>query len=205
MSKKLIKNALIGFAVAFVAGFALSFLDTVSGSSSGSGPSLVLPAVLGILTFFMLQMLSGNRKEARVDDAARQAALSATVPPGQALLFVYREGFVGKAVGWNVTLDGTALAQLKSPRFACTAIGPGSHKLTVGLGVGGFAGTQNKPTETAFNAQAGEVVIYAMKTKMGALSSTLYFDREADPRAILQKLAKVPMVATERPGATLAA
>ena len=201
---KLIKNSVIAFAVAFGVAFLLSFLQTVSGAPSGSS-SFALPAALGILTFFFLQMRSGNRKEARVDDAARQAALAASVPAGQALLFVYREGFAGKAVGWNVALDGAALAQLKSPRFTCTSIQPGKHVLAVNLGLGGFAGTQNKPTEVFFEARAGEVLIYAMKSKMGALSTTLYFEREADPRAILQKLAKVPMVASERSVATAAA
>jgi len=192
----MIKNALIGFGVAFAAGLGLSFLQTISGSG-GSGSNVVVPAVMGMLTFFALQMRAGNRKETRVDDDIRRAALTASVPPGQASLFVYREGFAGKAVGWNVALDGVALAQLKSPRFTCTVIQPGRHKLSVSLGLGGFAGTQNTPSETMVDAQAGEILVYAMKSKMGALSNTLYFTKEADPRATLQKLAKVPMVAPE--------
>jgi hypothetical protein len=197
----MIKNLLIGFAVAFAVGLGFGLLDYFSGSSSST--SVVLPVVLGFFTFLILQMLSGNRKEARVDDAARQSSLSAPAPAGQALLYIYREGFMGKAVGWNVSLDGKALAQLRSPRFTQTAISPGRHTLAVSLG--GFAGTQNKPAETTFDAQPGEVIVFAMKSKMSALSNTLSFVREPDTPTALQKLAKMPMVAAEPTAGSVAA
>ena len=190
----MIKNALIAFAVAFAAGLGLGFLERLSGSSSET--TLILPVVLGVMVFFALQMRSGNRKEVRIDAALRQSSLSAAAPAGQALLYVYREGFMGKMVGWNVSLDGTALAQLRSPRFTQTTLSPGSHTLAVSLG--GMAGTQNKPAETTFNAQPGEVIVMAMKSKMGALSNTLFFVREPDAPAALQKLSNMPMVAAER-------
>jgi hypothetical protein len=189
----MIKNLLIGFAVAFAAGVGFGLLDYFSGSSSST--SVVLPMVLGFLTFLVLQGLSGNRKEARVDDAIRQSSLSAPAPAGQVLLYIYREGFMGKAVGWNVSLDGKALAQLRSPRFTQTTVGPGRHTLAVSLK--GFARSQNKPAETTFDAQLGEVIVFAMKSKMSALSNTLCFIREPDTPTALQKLSKIPMVAAE--------
>jgi hypothetical protein len=121
--------------------------------------------------------------------------LSAPAPAGQALLYIYREGFMGKAVGWNVSLDGKALAQLRSPRFTQTTVGPGRHTLAVSLK--GFAGSQNKPAETTFDAQLGEVIVFAMKSKMSALSNALCFIREPDTPTALQKLSKLPMVAAE--------
>jgi hypothetical protein len=197
----MIKNVLIALAVAFVAGVGLGFMDRVSGSSSET--SFIMPVVLGVFVFFFLQMRSGNRKEVRVDAASRQSSLSAAAPAGQALLYVYREGFMGKMVGWNVTLDGAALAQLRSPRFTQTTVSPGSHSLTVSLG--GLAGSQNKPAEATFEANAGEVIVMAMKSKMGALSNTLFFVREANVSAALQKLSKIPMVAAERSAVITAA
>lgn len=197
----MIKNALIAFAVAFVAGVGLGFLDSLTGSSSET--TFILPVVFGALTFFFLQMRSGNRKEVRVDAASRQSSLTATVPAGQALLYVYREGFMGKAVGWNVSLDGVTLAQLRSPRFTRTTVSPGSHSLAVSLR--GLAGTQNKPAEMTFRLQAGEILVIALKAKMGALSNTLFFVREPDVPAALQKLSKIPMVAAERPAEVTAA
>jgi hypothetical protein len=190
----MIKNFLIAFAVAFVSGVGFGFLDHLTGSSSST--TTFLPIVFGALTFFILQMRAGNRKEVRVDDASRRASLSAVAPAGQALLYLYREGLAGKAVGWNVSLDGSALAQLRSPRFTQTTLKPGPHTLRVSLD--GLAGTQNKPGEATFEAQPGEVIVFAMKAKMTLLSSTLTFVREQDARTALQKLAKMPMVAAER-------
>jgi hypothetical protein len=202
IKNRILKNALIAFAVAFVIAVGLEFLNVWADPDS-SAISPVIPTVIAIIVFFVLQMLSGNRKEVRVDDAGRQSSLSAVAPDGKALLYVYREGFVGKMVGWNLSLDGATLAQLRSPRFTQTTLSPGTHTLAVSLG--GMAGTQNKPAESTFEAQTGEVIVFAMKSKMGALSNTLLFVREPDPRAVLQKLAKMPMVAPEQTAGATAA
>jgi hypothetical protein len=202
IKNRILKNGLIAFAVAFVIAVGLEFLNVWTDPDSSSVSPLI-PTVIAIVVFCALQMLSGNRKEVRVDDASRQSSLRAAVPAGQALLYIYREGFVGRLVGWNVSLDGTALAQLRSPRFTQTTLSPGAHTLTVSLG--GIAGKQNKPAEAGFEAQPGEVIMFAMKSKMGALNNTLFFVREPDARAALQKLAKMPMVAPEQTARATAA
>jgi hypothetical protein len=180
----MIKNLLIALAVTFVAGVVVMYVGATS--------SLAMAVVLGIAVFFALHMTSRNRKEVRVDDAHRLSSLRAVAPAGQALLYIYREGFAGKLVGWNVSLDGTALAQLRSPRFTQTTLGPGSHTLAVSLD--GLAANQNKPAEETFVAQPGDVIVFAMKSKMGALSNTLSFVRELDTPSALRKLSKIPMV-----------
>jgi hypothetical protein len=197
----MVKNLLIAVAVAFLAGLGIEFLDQLSGSATTS--PFIMPTVLGFFVFFFLQMRAGNRKEVRIDDASRQSSLSAVAPAGQALLYIYREGFVGKMVGWNVSLDGTALAQLRSPRFTQTTLNPGAHTLAVSLE--GLAGSQSKPGEATFDAQPGDVIVFAMKAKMGALAQTLLFVREPDVSAALKKFSKMPMVAAERPAGTAAA
>jgi len=190
----MIKRILIAFGVAFGIAFALAMLEVASDTTFGPS-AYVMPAAIGSLTFFILQMKSGNRKESRLDKAQRQASLSAIAPEGKALLYVYRDGFVGKAVGWNVSLDGAVVAQLKSPRFTQIEIAPGPHALRVH--VDGFAGTQTTPGEATFEAKAGDTVVFAMKAKMGAFKSALSFVREADASAAVQKLARIPMVAAE--------
>jgi hypothetical protein len=202
IKNRLIKNLLIAFAAALVVGFGMGFLNRLADPESSS-VSPIFPTITALVVFFVLQMLSGNRKEVKVDDAGRQSSLHATAPAGQALLYIYREGFMGKAVGWNVALDGALLAQLRSPRFTQTALSPGSH--TLAASIGGFAATQNKPAETTFDARSGEVIVFAMKSKMGAMSNTLIFVREADAPTALQKLSKIPMVAAERPAGIAAA
>ena len=197
----MIKNALIGLSVTFFVAMGFGFMDHFAGAPSTSS-STILPVVFGGLVFFALQMRAGNRKEVRADDASRQASLSAVAPAGQALLYVYREGFAGKAVGWDVELDGTALAQLRSPRFTNVVLSPGAHTLRVS--VSGFAGTQNKPGEITFEAKPGEVIVFAMKAKIGALSSTLLFSREPDPTTALWRFSKMPMVPAELASLTAA-
>jgi hypothetical protein len=86
-------------------------------------------------------------------------------------------------VGWNVSLDGAELAQLRSPRFTQTTLGPGSHMLAVNS-----AASQNKPGEVKFEAKSGEVIVFAMK--LGALNNALSFVRELDTTAALRKLSR---------------
>src|SRR5262249_50539168 len=198
----MIKNLLIAFGVTFVLALGFGFINGITAQSSGV-VTTVLPMTFGILTFLGLQMRAGTRKEAPVDDAVRRAAVGGVAPPGQALLYVYREGFVGKLVGWDVSLDGSALAQLRSPRFTQAVVSPGAHTLKVSLG--GLAGSQVKPAETTFEAQSGEVIVFAMKAKNNVFSGELSFVREADGRAALQKFAGIRMVAAERPNSVVAA
>jgi hypothetical protein len=191
----MIKNALIAIAVTVVGIVLVQW--AADGTYSYFGPIGV-----GCSLFYFLQMRSGNNKEIRVDDARRKASLETVVPPGQALLYIYREGIVGKAVGWNVSLDGTGLAQLQSPRFIQTTVGPGPHTL-------GASATTHNPGKTTFDAQDGEVIVFAMKSKaknMLALTNNLSFVREQCTRSALQKLSKIPMVAVDpAPGKLTAA
>jgi hypothetical protein len=201
MPKKTLKNFLISFAVVIVAGIGCGVLEHLAGSSAT--PLYLIPMALGFSVFSLLQIRSGTSKEVRVDDAARQAAISAVAPAGQALLYLYREGFVGKAVGWDVTLDFAKLAQLRSPRFTQTTVPAGSH--TLRASVSGVANANNKSGETTFEAQSGEVIVFALKSKAGALGVTLSFVREQDARAALQKFSKMHMVAAERAAGATAA
>lgn len=193
MPKKTIKNFLIASLVVLVAGIGCGVLEHLAGSSAT--PLYLIPMALGFSVFSLLQIRSGTSKEVRVDDAARQAALSAVAPAGQALLYLYREGFVGKAVGWDVTLDFAKLAQLRSPRFTQTTVAAGPHTLRVS--VSGVANANNKPGETTFEAQSGEVIVFALKSKAGALGITLSFVREQDAGAARQRFSKMRMAAPD--------
>ena len=44
---------------------------------------------------------------AKASDAEKQAALQMQPPPGKAVIYVYREGFVAKLAGLNLQVDGT--------------------------------------------------------------------------------------------------
>jgi hypothetical protein len=189
-----VRNALIGFAVVFIVSFVLGALG--AGTSAG-----VLGMAVGFFTWYILSNLASNRKVANVSDGDRLAALSAPPPSGYGLVYVYREGFIGMAVGFDVALDGVTVAQLKSPRFTRLVVPAGSHSLAGGPK--GFAGAQNKIGVTNFTLAAGETQVYRLKSQMGMLQNSVVVTPEPNPQAILPKFAAMTMVAPETSAATI--
>ncbi len=183
-----VRNALIGFAVAFFVSLVLAFL--------GAGSYIGLWGTLsGVFTWGILSNLSNNRKVTNVSDSDRLAALATAPPSGCGLVYVYREGFLGRAVGFDVVLDGIVVAQLKSPRFTRLVVPAGSH--TLAGGPKGFAGAQNRMGSTGFSLSAGETQVFGFKTKMGAWQNTILVAPEANPEAILPKFRTMTMVAPD--------
>lgn len=183
-----------GFVVAFALGLGLSALDRAAGGGLG-GTKLWTPAFLGFITFFVLANLAGNRKVAAASAAERDQALSLTAPAGQGQLLIYREGFVGKAAGMNVTVDGVVRAQLKSPRFVVLPVTPGTHR--VGAGFGGLAGAQNNAGDESIQVAAGQTVVMRASLSMGMLKNTVKLERIDDQDGVRRKLANVTMVKPE--------
>jgi hypothetical protein len=189
-----VRNALIGFAVAF-------FVSLVLGALGAGIYGGFLGMMLGVFTWYILSNLASNRKVANVSDGDRLAALSAPPPSGCGLVYVYREGFIGMAVGFDVALDGVTVAQLKSPRFTRLVVPAGSH--TLAGGPKGFAGAQNKIGITNFSLTAGETQVYRLKSQMGMLQNSVIVTPEANPQSILPKFAAMTMVAPETSAAAI--
>jgi hypothetical protein len=183
-----------GFVVALVIGFGLRSLETASGESLGM-TSWWTPAFLGFITFFILANLAGNRKVANASAAERDQALSLTAPAGMGQVLIYREGFVGKAAGLNVTVDGQVRAQLKSPRFVVLPVAPGSHRL--GAGFGGLAGAQNNAGDEVIEVAEGQTVVLRASLSMGMFKNTVKLERIDDADGVRRKLANVTMVKPE--------
>ncbi len=188
MAKNKVKNVVIAVGVVVGLDLVIGFVEGASGISFGSFP-YILSTILGGLTYRVLQV---KVQEVRADESARQAALNAAAPGGQAVLYVYREGLLSKFAGWNVTLDGVALAQLVSPRFTQTMVPAGTHKLGVTFPTLGVKGSQPKPCETTFQAKPQEVLVFALKPKVGRIPAQ--FVRHEDAAAARLKLARIPMV-----------
>jgi hypothetical protein len=115
--------------------------------------ALIALVVGGVLVFRNLQT---NRKVTEATPAQRTEALALTPVAGKAVLYVFRNQFVGRAVGINVMIDGREVAQLKSPRFTRIVVTPGAHRIA------GYTGANKKPADgdgVAFNASAGEVLV----------------------------------------------
>jgi hypothetical protein len=187
--RKYLVPILAGFGVALVVG--LFF-----GALLGPGLLTMLPAAfIGMFTFYILANLAGNRKVAPAGEAERAQALTFQAPPDQALVYVYRDGFVGMAAGLNLAVDGREVAQLKSPRFVCLPLPPGPHTLTAGFG--GLAGPQNKLASFELRAAAGAIMVLKVGISMGLLQNKLTFTPQPDLAAAKSKLSGMVMVASE--------
>ncbi len=155
-------------AVGFV--FAVWFGGKIGAALAQSGFGLIA-LLLFVVAFggYIFWNLRGTGKAVLADPAAQAAALSMTPPAGQALVYVYREGFVAKLAGMNINLDGKTLAQLTAPRFTSFAVSPGQH--TVSGAFAGGAGAQTKGFEVAVSAVEGGVYAYRVTVEMGALKN----------------------------------
>ncbi len=192
--KKVVVPLLIGFAAAFITGFALQALFTSTGVKDPPNMWWV-GALVGVFAAYIAGNLAGNRRVAKADDAERADALSFAAPVGMARIYVYREGFFGMAAGMNVTVDGLLTAQLKSPRFASFVAPPGPHEIRAAFGA--LAGAQNKVAVETVTLVAGELAVFKVDIGMGAIQNTLRLVRETPSEALRAKFRRWTMVATE--------
>jgi hypothetical protein len=187
---KTVQILLVAFVAALVVGFGLAFITGLDGQ-----PNLFEAVVGGGFAgggaAFVFGNLSGNRRVANASAAEKTAALSEPPPPGKAVVFVYRQGFVGKLLGMNIELDGTAVAQIKSPRFIRLVIAPGVHTVTAYFG--GFAGPQSTPAAVAIDAAPDGVLALKITPKMGLVQGGLSLEPQADIEAAKRTLARFPM------------
>lgn len=191
------QKALVPILAAFIAAFAINYLFAFAAAAAGEKNEIGLYVALpvGLIVAIVLYNLSGNRKTAPADAPARQRALAFAAEPGRAALYLVRTGFVGKAAGMNLAVDGAEVAQLKSPNFTCVSLAPGAHTIVASFG-GGLAG-QTKPADFAFAAAAGEVIVAHITMGLGALKNPLSIAR-GDLSAMRTQIAGMKMIKPDR-------
>ncbi|MES1156978.1 MAG: hypothetical protein ABUL73_04270 [Alphaproteobacteria bacterium] len=171
-------KSILPMALGVVAAAFVTFLLGVAAGVNGERPGFVGIAVgmtVGAAVILLLNNLSGNRKTEQADPEARRKALAFEPAPDRAALYLVRTGFVGKAAGMNLAVDGKTVVQLKSPRFARIDLAPGGHKLTASFG-GGLA-SQTNPSEFDFNVAAGEIVVLKLTLGFGAVKAPISIER----------------------------
>lgn len=157
------------------------------------GPEIIVVLALiglvvgGVIVFRNLQT---NRKVADATPEQRTEALTFAPVAGKAALYVFRNQFVGRAVGVNVLIDGREVAQLKSPRFTRILLTPGAHRIS------GYTGTSKKPPEgegVALNAASGEVLVAKCEVEAQMVGVTIkYTPLSVDAaRADIQKIGRM--------------
>jgi hypothetical protein len=185
-----VRALLIGMAVGFTVAFSLRFLY-----EPGSNMPLIDGVGAGLIAAYALANLAGNRAVAAATAEQKAQALGAQPPAGKALLYIYREGFVAKLAGLNVTVDGQVIAQLKSPQFTCMTLAPGSH--IVSAAFGGLAGPQNVPAKLTIDTLADSVTALRITTNMGLARNGLEMTPKTDLGMAKQAMAKMVMVKAE--------
>jgi len=183
-------------AASFIAALAVGFVFGLIGGFDTATAAIAV--IAGTLTFVIMHNLSGNRRVANADQATRTRALAFELWPDKTALYLVRTGFVGKAAGMNISLDGKTVAQLKSPRFTRLDIDPGAHTVTASFG-GGLAG-QTKPVDFQFVSGPSEIVVLKLSMGIGAIKNPVKIERvSAD--SVRADLAGMQMTAADVTGA----
>lgn len=185
---------LIVYGLAALAGLVGYFvLRSVFGGNIMFLIALIALAAGGVI---VVRNLRTNRKVAEATFGERDDALKFTPVPGKAALYIFRNQFVGRAVGINVLIDGKEVAQLKSPRFTRVLLSSGAHRIA------GYTGTNKKPADgegLELVANAGEVYVAKCEVEPQMVGVTIkYTPLSVDAaRADLQKITRmvVPDVA----------
>lgn len=156
------------------------------------GEIMMILALIGLVAggVIIFRNLKTNRKVADATPQQRTEALAFTPVPGKAALYIFRNQFVGRAVGINVMIDGREVAQLKSPRFTRVLLSPGAHVIA------GYTGTNKKPADgegLALTANAGEVLVAKCEVEAQMVGVTIkYTPMSAEAaRADIAKIAKM--------------
>jgi hypothetical protein len=191
---KTVQILLVAFVTALVVGFAIAFITSLSGETN-LYEAVVVGGLGGGAAAYIFGNLSGNRRVANASGADKRTALSEPPLPGKAVLFVYRQGFVGKLLGMNIELDGSPVAQIKSPRFIRLVVAPGVHTVTAYFG--GFAGPQSTPAAIAVEVAPGGMLALRIKPKLGLVQGGLSLELQGDLAAVKRTLAGMPMTQTD--------
>lgn len=161
---------LVLYGLAAIVGFILyGVLRSVLGGEIMLFLALIGLGVAGVIIYRNLQT---NRKVAQATPEQRAEALTFAPAAGKAALYLFRNQFVGQAVGLNVLIDGREVAQLKSPRFTRVLLMPSAHRIA------GYTGTNKRPGEDegmAFNAAAGEVLVLKCEVEPQIVGVTAKF------------------------------
>jgi hypothetical protein len=189
MSKTL-QAVILGCVVALVVSAAGGLLLGMVGDTNRFG-GVTAGVGIGLLSAFVFANLSGNRRIANASDADKGAALSRQPPPGKALLFLYREGYVARLAGMNLTVDDKPVAQLKAPRFTCIVVPAGRHVISGRFG--GLAGAQSLLGECALEVAADSIAAVRIGVRMTFGRNGIDMQSQADVAAARAHLAGMPM------------
>jgi hypothetical protein len=187
---KTVQAIILGVGVALVFGLGFGFVMGLDGQDH-TASATIGGLGAGVVAAYLFGNLAGNRRIANASSVEKTAALGRAPPPGKALLFLYREGFVAKLMGLNIIVDGKPVAQLKSPRFTCIVVPAGTHIVTASFG--GLGGTQTLKAECSIETPADGVAAVKMSAQITLTKGGIQLDPQPDVAAVKTRLAGMSM------------
>jgi hypothetical protein len=181
-----VRNILIAIAVYLLIAV---FLGTHGGGPAG----LLVGAPVAFFVWFIANNVSGNRKVIHVPPAERAVLIRTPPPPGHGLVYVYRDGILGMALGCNISVDGNYVAQLKSPRFTRVVVPAGGHTLEAAMN--SFGGGKNNKDALSFTLAPGETLVFFTTIRRMAFGRRVVLERLAADMDTFVRLSGVTMVA----------
>ncbi|MBB5712285.1 hypothetical protein [Sphingomonas xinjiangensis] len=182
LRQQIIMGLIMG-GVAFVTSASLAFFQAAAGVPADKTTNTwFIGLSFGVVVSVIYMALAGNRRVPIADAATREAALR-PLSDGTGRLIVYRHGFIGKAAGVDVSVDGAVRTQLKSPRFAALSLTPGRHVIETEV-----QNRRSDPMEIAIGANETvvvQVIVTFGKTKLV---------QQQDFDGMRASLSKTPMV-----------
>ncbi len=176
------------YGIAVIVGLFMYFV--VRGLLGVEAMMIVVLIGLAAAGVIIVRNLMTNRKTTEATPEQRNEALAFAPVAGKAALYLFRNQFVGRAVGINILIDGREVAQLKSPRFTRILLAPGPHRIS------GYTGTNKAPGQgegLAFTASAGEVLVMKCEVEPQVIGVTVkYTPLNLDAaRGDVQKIARM--------------
>ena len=183
--------------LAGLAGAGVAFGLSVLGGSGGEANGLDLSSVgMGVTVSSVILVigwsLSGNVKLRRMSGAERLAALAAEPPAGMGAIVIIRQGWPGKFVGMDLSLDGRRVAQLKSP--SCVRVlAPAGRRQLSGYMMQAYKSGPGAPQAMAVDVTAGETVFLLARFVTG-WKGGLILEQAPDGTAARRLAERTPMV-----------
>ncbi|MEP9360995.1 hypothetical protein [Sphingomonas sp. KR3-1] len=156
------------------------------------GVKYVMPMVLGTGLYTGLNRRAGNRRMPVANDARKAELLAFPPYAGGGWIVVMRDKNVATAaLGFDVSVDDRGIAQLMPKRFTLVAVPAGTHRLLAEV-----PGAPGDFTVTPLNVAVapGEILIFAIRSSMGVMRSSLRFDPVADTPAARAALVRMQLV-----------
>jgi hypothetical protein len=190
-------NAAIALGVAGAIFLGLQSLRLLAPGFDPGASGVVLPTVVAFGLWTGLNARAGNRKTPVADQSTRVQALAFKPEPGHGSLVFLRTKRYGPGVGFDVTVDGEAVVQLMTSRFAIVRAAAGRHRIFADIpGALGPSAVQPAEIELA----DGAVLFFRVAIVIGLLRSSLRLDPVPDTAALRAELARTPMVQPEPRG-----